>query len=269
MSEAFVETTVLTDYLLKRDGSEKRARVAFSRFAKVSVPQFAWKEYKRGPLRAFVWCHNKLVNTGSFAKMLLALQRLAPTPQRYLTATAVQAIHTGFVRAFQGVSLAKLVAKYGPSATVDQIHTDMVTLELHKKILLWNRRKKLFGGPVQPMACYPDVDVPSASPLIDLKLRDCPAKGNCSLQQHMSKGRLTGARSGIPPAAQKVELKRRRKLLRRLAIHPSTPMNPADCRVFGDAYFVVFCPTNATVLTTNMSDIAPMGQALQVAVASP
>lgn len=96
----FVETTVLTNYLLKRDGSEEAAKVVLDRYPVVSVPLFAWKEFKRGPLNNFVWAHNKLADTKSYEQTVAALQRLSRTPQRYLTATAIQAIHTGFINAF-------------------------------------------------------------------------------------------------------------------------------------------------------------------------
>jgi hypothetical protein len=39
-------------------------------------------------------------------------------------------------------------------------------------------------------------------------------------------------------------------------------MGSKECRVFGDAYFVLFCPSNAVILTTNLRDIDPMAIAL-------
>jgi hypothetical protein len=46
-------------------------------------------------------------------------------------------------------------------------------------------------------------------------------------------------------------------------------MPPKDCRRFGDAYFVLFCPDDAVVLTTNVRDIKPMADALGVSVETP
>src|SRR5215472_11127698 len=100
MADAFIETTVLTDFLLKRDGSETAAAAAFDRFEKKVVPQFAWKEFKRGPLKNFVWAHNKLADTKSLLATLTALQRLSRSLQRYLTSTAIQAVQTAFAGFF-------------------------------------------------------------------------------------------------------------------------------------------------------------------------
>jgi hypothetical protein len=269
MSEAFVETTVLTDFILKRDGSEVRARRAFKQYSKVTVPQFAWKEYKRGPLRAFVWLHNKLALSGSLEQALVLLQRLSRTPQRYLNSTAIQGLHTAFVDSFKGVSLKDLKAKYGELAELDKVHADALKFELRRRILKWNKRDKLFGAVTHRLACYPDAEITTENNLLDLSPRDCPLRSICSLQNGLTRKALLSARTGIPPSSTRSEQRKRRRLLRRLAIHPSTRMDTADCRTFGDAYFVLFCPKGATILSTNLQDIEPMARPLGINVMRP
>jgi hypothetical protein len=46
-------------------------------------------------------------------------------------------------------------------------------------------------------------------------------------------------------------------------------MSPEDCQRFGDAYFVLFCPEDAELLTTNVRDIEPMANALAVPFSTP
>src|SRR5271169_2051212 len=92
MSKAFVETTVLTDALLKSGVPSRTAKRAIARFETSLLPLYAIKEFKAGPLRAFVWVHNKLVAGRSFSATLDVLQRLSRTPQRYLTSTAIEAL---------------------------------------------------------------------------------------------------------------------------------------------------------------------------------
>src|SRR5262245_53698419 len=128
MTAAFIETTTLTDFLLKKDGSEHRAAVAFSRHDSQVVPQFAWKEFKRGPLKNFVWAHNKLVDTKSFLASMAALQRMSRSPHRYLTATALQAIHTGFAALFDNLQAMESV--YKGKADPDRLMADVFRLEL-------------------------------------------------------------------------------------------------------------------------------------------
>lgn len=271
MSEAFAETTVLTDVLLKKDGSEKAARAVFRGFEAVSLPHFAWKEFKRGPLRAFVWIHNKLADTRSFQKSLSALQKLSGTPQKYLTSTTIQAIHTAFVKGFDQTTLQDLQARYGKAAELDQLHADMLRLELKKVIYgSWPRRKSLFGGFCDALSCYRDAELSGSDGRIEIAPRDCPHNTDCCLKSRLARRSkdLGTLRKSLPRDSRK-ETEERYRVLKQIEKHQSRIMTPKDCRAFGDAYFVLFCPKGATIVTTNLRDIQPMADALGVKVISP
>ena len=155
MTDAFVETTVLTDYLLKRDGSEKRAAEALGQYERRIVPQFAWKELKRGPLKYYVWAHNKLADTKSFLSAMAALQQMSRSPQRYLTSTAIQAVHSAFFTLFGNPEqLKRLQQAYAGKANPDVIHADAMRLELKRLIhTSWKKRSTLFGGQYHLLSC--------------------------------------------------------------------------------------------------------------------
>lgn len=266
MSRAFLETTVLTDYLLKKDGSELAAKAELALHSSISVPQFAWKEFKRGPLKNFVWFHNKLADTQSFLQTLAALQRMSRSPRRYLTATAIQAIHTAFTQLFDGSTLQALGAQYGQAADPDKLQADMLRLELKRVVLkAWKRRKKLFGGPAQPLSCYPDVEIADLNDRLELDPLDCGKHSDCCLKSQLAKrgSDLEAIRKSLPRDDRK-ETAERHKVLRRIEKHQSRIMSPADCQRFGDAYFVLFCPAGATIITTNVRDIQPMADAIGV-----
>ncbi len=271
MSKAFVETTVLTDFLLKRDGSEKRASAAFAAYTTVSVPAFSWKEFKRGPLANFIWAHNKFSETKSYVDTLAAIQVLSRTPHRYLTSTALQAVHS-FSSLFLKQDWPQLEATYGKRANPDDMLADAMRLELKRLTFsAWAKRKTLFGGAAHPLSCYPDQDLKEKNGLIDAAPRDCPQGVNCCLQHDLTKqtDRLLKARDSLQGQAEKRETTKRKEVLRNLEKHPSRPMERDECRNFGDAYFVLFCPQDATLLTNNMSDIKPMADALNIAVSRP
>jgi hypothetical protein len=271
MSSAFLETTVLTDYLLKKDGSEKAARKTLSKYDSIVVPQFAWKEFKRGPLANFVWTYNKLVETNSFTQSLAALQRLSRSPHRYLTSTAIQAFHSAFEASFAGVSLEDLSIRYGSKATLDRVHADACRLEIKRAILSsWGRRSSLFGGPVQPLTCYPDADIRDISPRLDISPRDCPRDAECCLKQRLAglQTALSSARSAIANETRQ-EVRKRIRVLRQIEKHPGTAMGRGECRDFGDAYFPLFCPKDTVIVTTNIRDIEPMATKLGVGVDKP
>src|SRR5208337_350174 len=92
MSKAFIDTTVLTDALIKTGEVRKSAIEAIRKFSVTELPVFAIKEFKAGPLKNFAWMHNKLVTVASFERALDALHRMSRTPRRYTTSTAIEAL---------------------------------------------------------------------------------------------------------------------------------------------------------------------------------
>lgn len=271
MTTAILETTVLTDYLLKKDGSEKVARSATKRFSEVLVPQFAWKEFKRGPLSTFIWMHNKLQDTASFAVSLAALQKMSRTPRRYFTSTAIQALHTAFVKGFDGTTLKDLQTKYGAKANPDAVHADVLRLELKRTIYSsWPKRERLLNGVHHRLSCYPDAQFVDQDGRIEAKPDECPKSTDCCLKSQLATRRkdVALARAHLPKDGRQ-ETSKRFRVLRQIEKHQGRIMTPKDCRDFGDAYFVLFCPEGATVLTNNEKDIQPMAKGLGVHVERP
>jgi hypothetical protein len=271
MTDAFIETTVLTNYLLKKDGSELAARTAIAKYSAAVVHQFAWKEFKRGPLKNFVWVFNKLADTKSFLDTLAALQRMSLSPHKYITATAIQALHTAFTGMFAGATLADLQKKYGAKADANAVHADALRLELKRAIITsWKQRNTLFGGQKARLSCYPDADLVEKGLRLEVDPRDCPRGTDCCLKAQLTPRRKdVGLAKESLPADGRKETSERYKVLRQIEKHPNTLMTPQDCRRFGDAYFVLFCPVDAEILTTNVRDIEGMANALGVIYSKP
>src|SRR5690348_10406450 len=90
MSDAYVETTVLTDLLLKPGtNKEARAKLALKRYDTTLLPVYAIKEWKAGPLDRYAWVHDKLKTTKSLAATLRAISQL---PNYYRKPTAIEAM---------------------------------------------------------------------------------------------------------------------------------------------------------------------------------
>jgi hypothetical protein len=269
MTDAYVETTVITDLLLKKDGSEKAALTAIGGYT-----QFAWKEFKRGPLGHFIWFYNKLFTANDYGQALSALQRMSRTPRRYQISIAIQAVHTGFSSHFSEIELPELQRIYGDKATIRSIVTDAMKLELKRVIMQsWGKRHSLFGGWIQTLDCYPDVDLSVEKGTIDPAPRDCPRDADCCLRARIAanKGKLADVWRSLSqsPENPKQEWSRRKKVLRDIDKRPSDPISAKDCQSIGDAYFVLFCPSNATIVTTNVDDIRPMAEAIGITVIRP
>jgi len=57
--------------------------------------------------------------------------------------------------------------------------------------------------------------------------------------------------------------------LKKLAVHPNSRFDREDCRALGDAYFALFAPADADILTTNLKDHRPLAEALGKTAVSP
>lgn len=170
-----------------------------------------------------------------------------------------------------GVQLGALAEKYGGSASIDRLHADALRLEIKKVVFSsWNRRAELFGGPIDELPCYPNADIRVSDHLLDNTPRDCPRGVHCCLRERVVSRReeLSRIREAIPSDGRQ-ETSRRKRVLRQLEKHSTSQMGASECRAFGDAYFVMFCPEGHTIITTNTRDIDPMARAVGVSVESP
>ena len=76
MSKAYLDTTILTDFLLGIGQTRERTVKALKRYTETQLPQYAIKKFRAGPLAAHVWMHNVLAQQNSFKLALNSLQRL-------------------------------------------------------------------------------------------------------------------------------------------------------------------------------------------------
>src|SRR5579872_917516 len=91
MSKAFIDTTILTNVLLKDGESKAQGLVAIARYDLTEMPAYAIKAFKAGPLSNWVWLHNKLKIGGSLADALGAIKALHPL-RAHQKGTALEAL---------------------------------------------------------------------------------------------------------------------------------------------------------------------------------
>lgn len=269
MNKAFIDTTILTDTLIKSGEAKRTADEALSKFVVTELPVFAIKEFKAGPLKNFIWMHNKLVITGSFKGALEALQRMSRTPRRYTTSTAIEALQeaSGSIRH----NLADLIEKYGPNASLDKVQCDEFRLSLKTKIIMaWKRRRKVTTDVVFPLTCYREAPPYEKRGLIEIEPKKCNPSGECSLASILRDraDELKKMREAIKDS-DKNENRRRSKSLRQIYRTPKLAIQERECLNLGDAIFVLFCPNDSVILTTNISDYRPLAQALGKSVKTP
>jgi hypothetical protein len=265
MSDAYVETTVLTDLLLKPTTKKQdRAKAALARYDRTFLPVYAIKEWKAGPMLHYAWVHDKLRTTRSLAATWRAVAEL---PNYYRKPTATDAV------AAAAVVSKRRQPKFEGLGDNDQAMADSYRLALASLIIRkWRECRRVTTQVIQDLECYVEAKPAIRKDgLLDLNPTLCEPDQECSLAPQLkAKPKLLEAlRAAIPENSGKKENQNRRKALRQLIKHPNIVLDRETCRHLGDAVFAFFCPANAVILTTNLKDHAPLARALGKKAESP
>ncbi len=253
---------MLADALLKPGPRADAARSAIRRYDESLLPVYSIKEFKAGPLAHYVWFHGKLVTTGSWEKTLTQLRKTAMSPFRTRwVSTALEALEATSYKD-RAITLGHLVDKYGALATDDVVRCDRYRLSLRRIIMrAWKKRRQLTSVVVDELSCYREDDVVEERGLIELGEVDCCPKDECCLAADLrghpeSLKKMKAAIAAQPP---KKENTKRVQVLRSLT---RGKLTPKQCRYLGDAVFAHFCPPDAVILTTNITDLRPLAESL-------
>jgi len=259
MTDAYVETTVLTDLLLKPNSKkQQRAKAALTRYRKTFLPVYSIKEMKAGPLDTFAFVHDKLVQTQSLAD---TIQWISELPNlTYLKPTATEAF------AAAGQTAKPRPAKYTVLGDGDKDHADSYRFSLASLIMRsWKKRRKITTQVVDNLLCYLE-SAPRLRKdgLFDLSPQECEKDEECCLASRLKADPkvLEALREAIPSNSIRKEDTRRRQALRQLIKHPTEVVTREICRDLGDAIFAFFCPENTIILTTNLRDHGPLAKAI-------
>lgn len=271
MSKAYLDTTILTDALLKPGELGKAAKAAIRRYDTTELPVYAIKEFKAGPLKNFAWMHNTLVSTGSFKGSLRALQRMSRTPKTYLTSTALEAL-TEASDSIGSMTGPELIQKYGKVATLDSVQCDEYRYAIRMSISkAWKRRRKVTTRTIQELTCYREAEPFEERGLIILEPYRCKEQEGCCLAPALKQDldSVRKLRDAVDAQPKNEERRKRYQALREIARKPKTEVTEKMCRHLGDAMFAFFAPQDATILTTNIKDHEPLANSLGKQVERP
>ena len=263
--KALIDTTVLTDALLKQTPEGQVARTALAAIPETQLPLYAIKEFKKGPLRAYVWLYNKIV-ASSWADASNAIRLVFV--HRNLQATALQAV-ADFESSLSKRTTADLAKRYG---NVGHALTDEFKIWLKTVIFsAWRRRRKMTTRVIAPLSCYDEFDVViRQNGTIEIQPTRCGVD-DCCLRAQFTKVPKTveALLKACDQLPEKAETMKRRKALRHLHRTPNRNLDEDQCIALGDAVFAFQCPKDAVVLTTNVKDHGPLAAAVGVSAIKP
>lgn len=263
MSKAYVETTVLANVLLK-PGSPKEsdARVALARYGETLLPVYSIKELKAGPLDHYSYLHDKLVETRSLARTLIAVNSLNPVTEARRKSTSAEALAAA---AYLDSANPR---PFTAGSKADEEIADRYRLSLAVLISLkWQKRRSVTTKTFQDLDCYTEADPKIGKDgFFDLTPKECARDQPCCLWNQLTldenRSLLVAMRDAIPETSTAYEDKNRRKVLKHLINTPKLPLDREQCRWLGDAVFAFFCPEDAVILTTNLRDHQRLAKAI-------
>jgi hypothetical protein len=263
MSKAYVETTVLTNVLLKPGSvKEAAARSALARYDETLLPVYSIKELKSGPLDHYSYFHDKLVQTRSLADTVAAVNSLNPVTEARRRSTSFEALEAA-------TRLDSARPRTPPSdLPLDEELADRYRLSLEALVILgWQKRRGVTTRTIQDLECYTEAEPRIGKDgLFDLMPKECARDRACclwdELRSEASRPLLSALRDSIPEASTGYENRNRRKVLKQLINTPKLPLGREQCRWLGDAAFAFFCPPDAVILTTNIRDHQPLANAI-------
>ena len=261
MNRAYVETTILTNVLLK-PGSKKQAaaRSALSRYEETLLPVYSIKEWKAGPLDHYSYVHDKLVETRSLAYTLSAINALNPVLEARRKGTSVEAL--------EAAAMLDLAEAGSPRRDLsrDEELADRYRLALASLIKRsWQKRRKVTTETIQDLECYTEAEPRIGKDgFYDLTPKECERDRECCLAERLKANRdaLVALRASIPENSTRSEDRNRRKVLKQLINTPKILLDRDQCRWLGDAVFAFFCPEDAVILTTNIGDHQRLAKAV-------
>ncbi len=259
MSKAFLDTTIVADALLKRGEQHNNAVNALARYDEILLPVYAIKEFKRGPLRAYIWLHNKVITTGSWGNAVECIASIHT--HKNLSSTAIKAVadFTSALEAPEGEDFSGLRSSSGGTFLQKQARIWLKT----KIFGAWRKLNQRPFQKTQNLDCYALVaPKQKSSGIIDRGPYKCTL-GNCCVQmQLLDDQEALKALEKICKGSEKQEMLKRAKVLRHIRRHPNSNIEENKCVTLGDLVFALQCPEGAVILTTNIVDHEPLSNAL-------
>jgi hypothetical protein len=241
---------------------ESAAKAALNRYSETLLPVYSIKELKAGPLDHYSYVHDKLVVTRSLADTLNAVNSLNPVIEARKKSTSFEAL----AAAAQIDKVRPGIPRRGSDA--DEEMADRYRLALAALIILsWQKRRNITSKTIDDLGCYTEAEPKIGHEgLFDLTPKECAHDRHCSLWDELklatSQHLLIAMRDAIPESSERFEDKERRKVLKHLINTPKIPLDRKQCRALGDAVFAFFCPQDAVILTTNISDHRRLARAI-------
>jgi hypothetical protein len=270
LSGCYLDTTIVVEAISVDGGSAHAIGAAIRSHAHASQAHYSLRELLAGVLRSLCEAHNELLGCENAGEALLALLKRVPAEGRKREAR-IRAVASALKAAFDG----------SPNASRDSMKREMLENLALTVVGMWKGAQSIRGTELtHALGCFPRGHF-SLGPAGELRgpndSFNCDPSARCSAAAYMADDEVALHKmidalhpDKLPPElAQKRESSKRRGALKELAAKGPEKFDKGKCRALGDAFFAQMCPPGVAVLTTNISDFAPLCAALSKPVFKP
>lgn len=271
--KVFLDTTALTDLLLKPGLAREQTRRTVKQYSESLLPVYAIKEFKAGPLAKAIYLYNALIMTRSTIKTFEMIRKLSRSAyQKYRFETALE-LWQVLDTQFGNLRRDELLERYGHLATAREIVYANFRDNFRNLIVkAWKTRRKQTTAIVNPLACYfESAPAEDRKGLFTLSHKKCEHYHECSmaLMFRTDPAAVATLLRVLAHAPQQYGDSRRLQVIKKLLKRGKTSLTSDDCRGLGDVVFAFLCPKDAVILTTNIRDHEPLARSLKKQVVSP
>jgi hypothetical protein len=262
--KAFLDTTILTDAVLKEESVRKRTRAAIARCQQAQYPGYALKEFNYGPFDAYRRYYNYLVEEDSTSVAMRRVHAGILTPRRQRFATMMEASIRADEDASKGYSPSEVSTNRRERARAHRYHLRRTLRNAHRQI------EKLPAKQVFPLDCYSSPKLEQLpNETLAFSESGCGRSGAsmagfaaCSTAHHCSAmtGDIRKLVAALKKQPEQREISKRIEALKKLVSEGK--LTHSDCQYLGDAVFTLLAPNGYVIMTTNVKHHRPMARAV-------
>ncbi len=259
----FIETTIMTDYLLK--DKNKVNNVLYNYNRKITS-NYVRMEFKKTPLNYLIYLHNKAVSCKNITEVHEAINKLSSNYHKYRLLSTLENVTNFYKNVFEKRP-SEIIIECGNMTLNEYLREKAIS---HFSLLIrkcWRKFDETVDEIINPMECFVDIQPPYKKGRIYRDdTRTCKKSQNkCNIRGFINENR--GTFNNILNKLQEMgavdqETKKRRKSLKRILRTENKQVTIEDCRACSDAIIAVEAPEGAAIFNNNKKHYDPICDAI-------
>ncbi len=270
--EVFIETSIMTDYLIKDRATKTKVDKILSAFDKNITSNYVRMEFKKGPLQYLVYLHNKTITCKSMSEVHQAISKLSYGYQRHRLSTVLEQIESFYKRYYQ-TKPSEIIKEYGDLSLDDFLREKAISYFGNLIRNSWRNFEKVVDELINETECFTDIQAPYKKGTNKV-YRNTPttcksSSTKCRLkdffnENHYTFGDMLKKLQEIDSPDQETinRIKSLKEILRLIKFR-NREIQVKDCWYCSDAIIAVEAPPKASIFHNNKQHYEPICEAIE------